>query len=181
MWKYLLLFNAVLLMAACKTPPPQIEIEAAAEPVQSQILPAVPEGETAPIQIIEPELTIIAIKILQADLINTSMELRLHIDNPNTFPLILSSFRYELYGDGRFWASGVEKKLSVVPAQGSSVTSLEFEMNFTNMRRRILDDIIAMRQVRYRISGDVEMGTDTAEVPGFLMRFDLSGESAVLK
>jgi LEA14-like dessication related protein len=133
----------------------------------------------------EPKFTITSITILQADLINTRMKLSLKIDNPNIFPISLTSFKYELYGDGNFWTGGIEKELAVVQAQSSSETEFIFEMNFINMKRRLLDDIIAMRYVHYRIVGTMEVGAlapvEKYELPGIRINFDYSGDSAVKK
>jgi LEA14-like dessication related protein len=174
MWKLLVFLGVLSLLTACKSSPHQIE-----EPQPSPSPPVAPEP--GPIEIKEPGFTITSITILQADLINTRMELSLKINNPNVFPITLVSFRYELYGDGNFWTSGVEKDMAVVPAQSSSETSFEFEMNFIGMKRRLLDNIIAMKEVRYRIAGDMELGTALSGAPHFRIKFDYSGNSAVLK
>jgi LEA14-like dessication related protein len=129
----------------------------------------------------EPEFTITSITILQADLINTRMKLSLKIDNPNIFPINLASFKYDLYGDGNFWTGGTEKDLATIQAQGSSETEFNIEMNFINMKRRLLDDIIAMRYVHYRIVGTMEVGADIPGLPGIRVKFDYSGDSAVKK
>jgi LEA14-like dessication related protein len=129
----------------------------------------------------EPEFSITSIKILQADIVNTRAELCLRVKNPNVFPINLLFFRYELYGDGNFWTSGVEKNLPVVSANSSSEAIINFEMNFIGMKRRILDDIVAMRMVRYRVTGEVEVGTDLLWLPDFRMKLDKSGDSVVLK
>jgi LEA14-like dessication related protein len=129
----------------------------------------------------EPKFDITSIKILQADIVNTRAELNLVIKNPNVFPINLLSFRYELYGDGSFWARGVERDLLLIPAKSTSETIINFEMNFIGMNRRLLDDIIAMRQVRYRVVGEMEVGSDMPWLPRFSMKFDYSGDSAVLK
>jgi len=160
----------LLVMMACKSPPPQVE-----EPPPP---PAAPEPVP---ELKEPRFTITAIKILQADLINTRLKLTIKIDNPNSIPITLSSFHYELYGDGKFWTDGTVKDLAVVPAQGFAETSFEIEMNFIGMKRRLLDDIIAMREVRYRITGSMELGTDIPALPGFRLNFDYSGDSAVFQ
>jgi hypothetical protein len=54
-------------------------------------------------------------------------------------------------------------------------------MNFINMKRKLLDDIIALRQVRYRVAGSVKMETGIESLPVFNMKFDLSGNSPVKK
>jgi len=155
-----------MLLAACKSTPPQ------------DSPPAVPEPVT---EIKEPSFTITEIKILQADLINTRLKLTLLIHNPNSFPITLSLFHYELYGDGSFWTSGMAKDLAVVPAQNIAETNFTIDMNFIGMKRRLLDDVIAMREVRYRIMGSMELGTDIPSLPGFRMEFDKSGNSAVIQ
>jgi LEA14-like dessication related protein len=164
MGKHLLFLSVLFLLVTCKSPPP----------------PHAPhvEMEDVPQQIAAPELIITSITILQADLINTRLKLNLKMVNPNTTSLTLSNFRYDLYGDGIFWATGTEKNLAVVPAQSSLETTVNLEMNFINMKRQLLDDIIAMREVRYRIVGTVEVEIE-AGTPGFRMNFDFSGNSAV--
>jgi LEA14-like dessication related protein len=129
----------------------------------------------------EPEFTITAIAILQAELINTRFRVSLRIDNPNIFPVNLSSFGYELYGAGRFWADGREEDVLHVPAGGSAETKLFLMMNFINMKRELLDEVIAMRQVRYRFTGEAEVGTGVSWLPRFRMGFDRTGDSAVYK
>jgi len=174
MWKLLVFLGVLFLLTDCKSSPHQSE--------EARPSPAPPAAtEAGPVEVKELECTITSITILQADLINTRMELCLKIDNPNVFPITLASFRYELYGDNRFWTSGVEKDLAVVPAQSSLETSFEFEMNFIGMKRRLLDDIIAMKEVRYRIVGDMELGTALSGVPVSRAKFDYSGNSAVIK
>jgi LEA14-like dessication related protein len=176
MWKLPLWFGIFVLLTACKSSPHQ----SGTEVQQPESPPAATEVEPIePIEVKEPTFTITSITIIQADLINTRLKLSLKIDNPNTFPITLVSFRYELYGDGSFWTSGREKDLAIVPARGSSETGFEFEMNFIGMKRRLLDDIIAMKEVHYRIAGDMELETDISQIPGFRLKFDFSGKSPV--
>jgi LEA14-like dessication related protein len=142
-------------------------------------------GETAILtafpRIREPEFTITAIAIMQAELINTRFRVNLRIDNPNAFPVDLSSFGYELYGAGRFWADGREEDVLHIPAQGSAETRLFLMMNFINMKRSLLDEVIAMQQVRYRFTGEAEVGTGVSWLPQFRMGFDHTGNSAVYR
>jgi len=140
-----------------------------------------PPAPPAATEVQEPTFIITSIKILQADLINTRLKLSLRINNPNNFPITLTSFRYELYGDGHLWANGIEKNLAAVPAKGFAETSLNFEMNFIGMKRRLLDDIIAMREVHYHITGNMEMGTGIAGLPDSRIKFDYSGISSVIQ
>jgi LEA14-like dessication related protein len=140
--------------------------------------PAIVEEEPA-IKVKDPEFHIVSIAIIQADLVNTQFEAVIRIDNANEFALELSSLSYELYGNGKFWADGRGIDVLYIPAQSSCETEFIFTMNFINMSRKLLDDVIAMRRVQYRFSGDVEVDADIPRIPPFQMTFERSGFSEV--
>jgi LEA14-like dessication related protein len=130
-------------------------------------------------RIAEPVFTITSIAVLKAELVNTRFRVSLRVDNPNPFPMELSSFVYELYGDERLWAEGAEKNVLHIPAEDSTETQLFLVMNFTNMKRPMLDRIAALEDVNYRFAGEVRVTTGVNYLPGFNSVFDLSGYSKV--
>ncbi|MCL2233127.1 MAG: LEA type 2 family protein, partial [Treponema sp.] len=103
------------------------------------------------------------------------------IDNPNAFPVVLSSFDYELYGNGRFWAEGTERNLIQIPAKSSVEGNIFLIMNFMGMRRTLLDQIINLVDVNYRFTGEVQVSTGVDFLPTFVTAFDISGFSQVLE
>jgi LEA14-like dessication related protein len=127
----------------------------------------------------EPVFTITSIAVLKAELVNTRFRVSLRVDNPNPFPMELSSFIYELYGDGRFWADGQEKDVLAIPGKGTAEARLFLLMNFIDMKRSLLDQIIALEDVRYRFGGEVRVTTGVDYLPAFRSVFDLSGYSKV--
>ena len=129
----------------------------------------------------EPEFSISSIAIMQAELINTRFAVALKINNPNPFPITLSSFKYELYGHELFWADGCEENVLTIPAASSAGTRLFLMMNFINMKRDLLDEIIAMQQVSYRFTGAAEVITGISWLPQFTHKFDRAGYSEVFK
>ena len=156
MRKLIIIFLTVQLFFACKTSTPQV--------VQN-------------IEVIEPEFNITSIVILQADLVNTEFETVLKVDNPNEFPVELSTLKYELFGNGMLWSDGIENDILHVPAKSSLETKFKFSMNFINMNRRLLDDIIAMRQVEYRFKGNALVRAPGAQT--FTMNYNCTGLSEV--
>jgi LEA14-like dessication related protein len=158
MRKFLFIIVIFYLLTGCKTQ----------KPVEPEI-----------IEVKEPNFNIVSIAVIQADLINTQFEAVIKIDNPNAFDLNLSSLGYELYGNGRLWADGKGKDVLLVPALSSCQTEFRFLMNFINMSRPLLDDIIAKRQVRYRFTGNVEVNPLIPNVESFKMKFERSGFSGV--
>jgi hypothetical protein len=54
-------------------------------------------------------------------------------------------------------------------------------MNFINMRRELLNEVIALGQVPYRFTGEALVDTGIPMLPSFRMDFDRSGYSAVIE
>jgi len=129
----------------------------------------------------EPRFNITSIAILKAELINTRFRVGMRIDNPNPFPLELSGFIYELYGNGRLWADGTERKALVVDSNSSLQSDLFLIMNFINMERSLLNQIINLVDVNYRFTGKTQVSTGIDYLPKFNTGFDLSGYSKVLE
>jgi LEA14-like dessication related protein len=129
----------------------------------------------------EPRFSIVSIAIMQAELINTRFKVKVRIENPNPFPMTFSSFTYELYGHDRFWADGSEADVYIIPENGKAEEDLFLVMNFINMQRNLLDQVIAMRNVRYRFTGKAEIGTGVEYLPSFTTAFDIQGDSKVVR
>ena len=128
-----------------------------------------------------PTFSITAIAILKAELVNTRFRVSLKIDNPNPFPVDLAAFGYELYGNGRLWADGMERNIIRVPGKSSLRGDLFLLMNFINMRRDLLDQIINLIDVNYRFTGEAQVSTEVEYLPKFTTSFELSGYSEVLE
>ena len=140
--------------------------------------PAVQSRPALPL-VREPVFSVSSIKILQAELVNTRLKVKLRIENPNPFPVTLSSFEYELYGEGLFWADGTEKNVFTVPASGFAEKDLFLVMNFIDMKRDLLDKVIAMEMVAYRFAGTVKI--NAGDLPIAANTFSLEGESEVTR
>ena len=132
-------------------------------------------------RIYKPQVQILSIAVKRAELINTRLKVRLAIDNPNPFPLNLTRFSYELYGNGRFWADGSLADLGTIGGKERQEKDIFLVMNFINMKRDLLDQVIALRSVQYRFHGDLTIGTPFEYLPAFPYTFDRSGSSPVIE
>jgi len=180
MRKMSIIFTIILLLSACKSPPP--------------VAPPPPERI-----ILEPKFDIVSIYIIQADLVVTEFEALIKIDNTNDFAMELFSINYELFGNNYFWADGTSenflaannrleaatyhthKVIFQIPAEASAEARFTFKMNFINMPRSLLDDVIAMRQVNYRFKGQAQVRPVIEEADIFTAEFDCTGFSNVKK
>ena len=131
--------------------------------------------------VLEPEFEIINIAIIRAELVNTRFRVALRITNPNTIPVELSAFNYELYGNGMFWAEGEQRDIVRIPEKTAVEGYLFLMMNFIDMDRNLLDQIINLIDVNYRFTGEAQVSTGVDYLLKFTTNFDLSGYSRVLE
>jgi LEA14-like dessication related protein len=130
--------------------------------------------------ILKPEFRIISVAVKKAELIDTRFKVRILLKNPNFFPVELSAFSFELYNGSRLWAGGSRKNIMLIPQGQSAETDLLLTMNFIDMRRDLLDQVIAMEQIDYRFTGEATVSTGIGYLPSFRWKFDQSGRSAVV-
>ncbi|HKL86216.1 MAG TPA: LEA type 2 family protein [Treponemataceae bacterium] len=129
----------------------------------------------------KPLFRIRSIKIHRAELINTSMKVSLEIENPNEFPLELASLTYEIFGENRYWAEGLQKGSFQINAYDKIVVIAQISMNFIDMKRELLDQFIEMQDVGYRFKGHVQVLTGIRYLPEFIMKFDEQGRTEVIE
>jgi LEA14-like dessication related protein len=130
--------------------------------------------------IFEPEFHIVSVAVKKDELIDTRFKVKIRLSNPNLFPVELSAFSFELYNGSRLWAGGSKKNIMLIPQGQSAETDLFLTMNFIDMRRSLLDQVIAMEQIDYRLAGEATVSTGIDYLPRFRWKFDQSGRSVVI-
>jgi len=129
----------------------------------------------------EPEFTITSIAVSRGERLNTNTRFRLtlQIDNPNVFPLELTSLSYAFYGNDDFWANGKDEMFIPIPAYGSAETQVYFLIDFIDISKNIQEKLVTLGNVRYRLTGESTVLTNIVYLPRFRMDFDLSGATSV--
>lgn len=139
------------------------------------------EARVAVPRVLAPSLDISSIRIIKDELINTRLRVDLAIHNPNAFALSFATLDFRLYGEGRYWAEGSQPQPFEVPAGGEASASLFLTMNFTDMSRSLLDQVIRLASVNYRLAGAARVDTGLDFLPQFVLPFDLSGRAVVTR
>ncbi len=127
----------------------------------------------------EPEISIRSLRIVRDVLVTTRLALGVEIRNPNAFPVELSRFSYDFYGEAKKWARGDDDAAIRVPARNQSLHELEFEMNFADVDRRLFDLVAKLGTISYRLSGSASVTTGLEVLPSFSLGFNLEGSCLV--
>lgn len=130
-------------------------------------------------RVLPPSLRIASIHIIKDELINTRLRVDLEVANPNAFGLSFAALDYRLYGEGRYWASGSIAEPFAVRAGESTGASLYLTMNFGDMSRSLLDQVIRLATVNYRLEGRGRILTGLEFLPEFILPFDMAGSTRV--
>ncbi len=128
-----------------------------------------------------PVFSIRRIKIKKAELINTRFEVVLRVENPNAVPLTFDALNYELYGEGRRWTDGSSAESFTVGANGAVDKKLMLVMNFIDMKRDLLDQVIRLEVVDYRFTGDARITPALKDFPEFVLPYELDGRTSVIE
>ncbi|HTX72126.1 MAG TPA: LEA type 2 family protein [Rectinemataceae bacterium] len=135
---------------------------------------------TVPI-IREPLFRITSVTIERDLLVTTRLSLDVEVENPNAFPVSLTAFTYDFYGEDRAWVTGGRDEKVTIAPNSRLERKLDFTMNFADMERHLFDLVAELRRVRYRLVGGASVDTGLDYLPSFDTRFDLAGSCPVYR
>jgi len=118
-----------------------------------------------------PELSVVDISLLRADLLRQDLRVRMRVYNPNDRELPVRSINYEVELAGRSFAHGDSLGDFVVPARGDT----EFEVNVTTNAAGALLRMLTTSEkgsTEYRIRGKVQLSSGMLRT----IPFDHSGQ-----
>ena len=119
-----------------------------------------------------PQVSLAAVSLLDANLLEQRFMLRLRIQNPNGFSLPVNALTYALEINDTAFVKGQSNHAVTVPKFGSEFLDVEAISNLAGIARQLKDLLAAMRtNVRYRLIGTAYLGTNDRRVP-----FEQAGE-----
>lgn len=103
-----------------------------------------------------PQLSIVDVEVLRANLMEQQLRVRMRVENPNDRSLPVKGLSYTVYLRGQEFATGVSDASFVVPALGTA----EFNMDVTANAAGALFTILSKPRgqgIDYRMKGRVEL------------------------
>jgi LEA14-like dessication related protein len=104
-----------------------------------------------------PQLTVVGVQLLGADLWTQHLQLRIRVDNPNDRELPVNSITFTLEVADQQLASGETAAGFVVPARGSAQFDTNVTANFAGALLALLPHGSQPQSVAYRLSGKVSL------------------------
>ena len=102
-----------------------------------------------------PQLTLVRVAMMSADIYNQQFLVRMHVENPNDRELPIRGIDYKLFLEGDSFAEGLSNKLFVVPAKGETEFDMIVRTNFVSGVARLMSRLNGRQQVQYVFEGKV--------------------------
>jgi LEA14-like dessication related protein len=110
-----------------------------------------------------PQLSIVNVGMVSADMFNQHFRVRMHVQNPNDRDVSVKGIDYKLFLAGDGFAEGMASRPFVIPAKGETEFDMTVQTNFVSSVGRLLSRLNGRDKVDYVFEGKVM--TDFGKIP----------------
>ena len=106
-------------------------------------------------KLVAPELSLLGIQIMSADMFSQQFMVRVKVENPNDLEVTVSGLEYEIFLMGDSFAEGVSESSFVLPAKGEAEFDMIVKTNFVSSLGRLVSRTGGgkLENVPYQITG----------------------------
>jgi LEA14-like dessication related protein len=105
----------------------------------------------------QPEVDIVDVQVLKADLLHQDLRVRLRVQNPNDRALAVRGITYQMEVAGDAFAHGQTEQGFDVPAKGAAEFDVSVSANAAGTVLRLLSSGKQLDSVNYRLIGKVAL------------------------
>ncbi len=128
-----------------------------------------------------PEVKIGSLKLNKITFSSADLELKINVNNPNTFNFLVNNLNYDFIINGQTWAKGLTQSQIRVQEKGESTISIPISLNFMEMGRTIYKMISGDQKLNYQLKGDLDLNTSLPLLGQVNLPIDRMGEIKILK
>jgi LEA14-like dessication related protein len=106
-------------------------------------------------KLVAPELSLLGIQIMSADMFSQQFMVRVKVENPNDLEVAVSGLEYEIFLMGDSFAEGVSESSFVLPAKGEAEFDMIVKTNFVSSLGRLVSRTGGgkLENVPYQVTG----------------------------
>lgn len=122
-----------------------------------------------------PTIDLSSVSLQRTTLLDQRLLLKMTINNPNSFGLLINTLDYDVMVNGRRWAQGTTDKKIEVNAAGESEIALPVSVDILSAGAALADIISSRKPVTYAIKGSADIGTSLPEFSRAKLPFNRTG------
>jgi LEA14-like dessication related protein len=104
-----------------------------------------------------PQLSVVDVQLVGADLWQQRLKVRMHVQNPNDRELPIQGIVYNLEVEGQQFASGESAASFVVPPLGEAEFDMNVTTNLASTLMKLLGRASESKAVAYHLTGKVSL------------------------
>ena len=106
-------------------------------------------------KLVAPELSLLGIQIMSADMFSQQFMVRVKVENPNNLEVAVSGLEYEIFLMGDSFAEGASESSFVLPAKGEAEFDMIVKTNFVSSLGRLVSRTGGgkLENVPYQVTG----------------------------
>ena len=106
-------------------------------------------------KLVSPQLSLLGIQILSADMFAQQFKVRVKVENPNELEVAVKGIEYEIFLMGDNFAEGTTDQSFVLPAKGEAEFDMTVKTNFVSSLGRLVSRMGGgkLEDVQYTITG----------------------------
>lgn len=128
-----------------------------------------------------PRVDLDALKLERLSLSGAYLLLRVRLDNPNAFSMILEHFQYQLEVNGLRWISGDAKKSKQITPKSESLIEIPISLDFFQIGRSVYQVLAGDKNLNYQFGGKIDLTSSVPLLGRVSLPFDRLGRIKVTK
>ena len=128
-----------------------------------------------------PEVSLGALKLESLNLSGAKLQLRVGVNNPNAFSMVLDRLQYHLEVNDLNWISGDMEKHMQVAEKGESFIEIPIFLNFLQIGRSAYQVLTGDKNLGYQFAGKIDLATSIPLLGQVNLPFDRSGQVKLIK
>lgn len=125
-----------------------------------------------------PTIDLSSVSLQRTTLLDQHLLLKMKVNNPNSFGLLINALEYDVVMNGRRWAQGKTDKKIEVRAAGDSEIALPVSVDILSAGAALADIISSRKPVTYAIKGSADIGSSLPEFSRVKLPFNRTGTIA---
>lgn len=128
-----------------------------------------------------PSVSIGSLKLNNISLTKANLELKLNVDNPNSFNFLMNKLNYDFMVNGKTWVQGLTQNQVQVKEKGASTVSIPISLNFLDMGAAIYQMISGNQKLNYQLKGVVDLNSSLPLLGQVSLPIDRVGEISITR
>ncbi len=128
-----------------------------------------------------PDISVKLLELEKLSFVGADLNLRVEIDNPNSFSFFLNTIAFSFEVNGKQWLNGNSSNRIRVDSRKSNVIDFPISLNLLQIGSSVKDVLTGNKPLSYDFSGNIDLGTSIPLLDKVNLPFKSSGQISIIQ